>query len=41
MAEFEWDGKASEVFTQYHMDRLAKLEKDDPDRDVQTIDELR
>ena len=41
MADFEWDIQAAEAVTKYWADRRAGLEKDDPDEDVKSIDELR
>lgn len=39
--EIKWNEKATEVFTQYYLDRKLGLEKDDPNEDVVSIDELR
>ena len=39
--KFEWDIYAAETVAKYWMDRKAGLEKDDPDMDVKSIDELR
>lgn len=40
MGELKWDDKAAAVFAQYQMDIIGGLEKEDPNVNISSIEEL-